>query len=159
MDSLPSFGQISAAARVDSQNTSDSDRELIDQEARDEATLKLRKEIQALAHIGSIHRMRKFGLGALFFLVLVWLLVICLFVLGSSFSLQVLVDANVPAFKNAKFNGPILALSDPVLISLITSTTLNVLGMFAVAAKWLYSTPKQGASKNGNSRSKSSKKK
>jgi uncharacterized membrane protein len=145
---------LKAAAQQDANNTSEHDREVVEQEASHEAQVKvesdivqLRRAIQDLGHNSSIHRMRKYGLLALFSLVVVWLTGICVFVLLSSFSLQVLVDANVPYFRNAVFTTPILVMSDNVLIALITSTTLNVLGMFAVAAKWLYSTPKQDSAK------------
>ena len=71
----------------------------------------------------NIHKWRKRGLIALFALIVTWLLIICIFLAASGFD---------PS------NYPIIKLSDPVLIALISTTTVNVLMLFLVAARWLY---------------------
>ena len=75
----------------------------------------------------NIHKWRKWGLGALFFLIVFWLLVICVFLVASGY--------NPSGF-------PKLKLSDQVLMTLIGTTTVNVFMLLNVAARWLYGTPK-----------------
>ncbi|HEV7684880.1 MAG TPA: hypothetical protein VGO68_22410 [Pyrinomonadaceae bacterium] len=78
----------------------------------------LRQEIRHTKHL---HYVRLFLLAALFVLVLMWL-----FSVAALLTLQ--------AFRVWDFN-----LSDKVIIAYITSTTVSVLGLFHIAAKWLFS--------------------
>lgn len=75
----------------------------------------------------SIHKWRRCGLIALFVLIVAWLLIICIFLAASGFD---------------PHGYPIIKLSDPVLIALVSTTTINVLMLFLVAARWLYGAPK-----------------
>jgi hypothetical protein len=67
-----------------------------------------------------VHDLRTYYTGRLFWLAVGWLLVVVIFVALSGF----------------RFMG--FYLSDTVLVAFITSTTLNVIGLFLVAARWLY---------------------
>ena len=66
-----------------------------------------------------IHELRKEYIPKLFVLILAWLAVVVIFL-----------------WKVAE--GPYFYLSDSVLITLITTTTINVLGIFLIAANWLF---------------------
>ena len=76
---------------------------------------------QEISHTKHLHYVRLFLLAALFILVLAWL--------GSVALLLLLQGFKVWAFW----------LSDKVIITYITSTTVSVLGLFHIAAKWLFS--------------------
>jgi hypothetical protein len=76
---------------------------------------------QEISHTKHLHYVRLFILAALFVLVLAWL--------GSVAFLLLLQGVNVRGFW----------LSDKVIIAYITSTTVSVLGLFHIAAKWLFS--------------------
>ena len=76
---------------------------------------------QEIAHTKHLHYVRLFILAALFILVLCWL--------GSVALLLLLQGFKVWGFW----------LSDKVIIAYITSTTVSVLGLFHIAAKWLFS--------------------
>lgn len=78
----------------------------------------LRQEIR---HTKQLHYVRVFLLGALFLLVLLWLLSVALLLILQGFKLWG------------------FWLSDKVIIAYITSTTVSVLGLFHIAAKWLFS--------------------
>jgi hypothetical protein len=78
----------------------------------------LRTEV---GQIKQLHWVRIGLIGALFFLVVVWLFVLLLILSFQGFVLG--------AFH----------LSDKILIAYITSTTVSVLGLFHIAAKWLFS--------------------
>ena len=75
----------------------------------------------------NIHIMRMVGLLALFLLVVAWLITICRFLYLSGHNPE---------------SYPTLQLSDPVIMALIGSTTVNVVGLFYIAARWLYGNPK-----------------
>ncbi|NBB81069.1 MAG: hypothetical protein GVY36_16790 [Verrucomicrobia bacterium] len=85
----------------------------------------------------NIHLLRIGGLLALFGLVVAWLMVICLFIVASAISLP----DGFPVWLQT----PPLSLSEPVLLALIGSTTVNVVSLFLVATRWLYSTPKSNS--------------
>ena len=76
---------------------------------------------QEISHTKHLHYVRLFILAALFVLVLAWL--------GSVALLLLLQGLKVWGFW----------LSDKVIIAFITSTTVSVLGLFHIAAKWLFS--------------------
>src|ERR1041384_4750660 len=76
---------------------------------------------QEISHTKHLHYVRLFILAALFVLVLAWL--------GSVALLLLLQGLKVWGFW----------LSDKVIIAYITSTTVSVLGLFHIAAKWLFS--------------------
>ncbi|MEO0017248.1 MAG: hypothetical protein RLZZ522_531 [Verrucomicrobiota bacterium] len=77
-----------------------------------------------------IHWARIIGLALLFILVVCWLVTICVFLYLSGRQYE---------GTTTKF----LQLSDPVVIALIGSTTVNVIGLFYLAAKWLYPNTKE----------------
>lgn len=76
---------------------------------------------QEVSHTKHLHYVRLFLLASLFVLVLAWL--------GSVALLLLLQGVKVGGFW----------LSDKVIITYITSTTVSVLGLFHIAAKWLFS--------------------
>jgi hypothetical protein len=76
---------------------------------------------QEISHTKHLHYVRLFILAALFVLVLAWL---------GSVALLLLLQG---------FKGWGFWLSDKVIIAYITSTTVSVLGLFHIAAKWLFS--------------------
>jgi hypothetical protein len=76
---------------------------------------------QELRHTKHLHYVRLFLLGALFVLVVVWLLSVAVLLL-------------MVGFHPRGF-----ALSDKIVIAYMTSTTVSVLGLFHIAAKWLFS--------------------
>lgn len=97
-------------------------------EAQDEIT-KLRKANQELGQKADEHKLRISSFKKLFWLMVAWLVACFIVVVLSGLSFQVY----------GIYVG--LVLSDSVLIALLGSTTINVLGIFAIAAKWLF--PKQ----------------
>ena len=94
----------------------------------------------SLGRVQHVHIARLVGLGLLFLLVVFWLIIILGFVFFSGMT-----------FEDGTFTG--LKLSDGVILALIGSTTINVVGLFVIAARWLYgnhsSTPDN--KENGNS--------
>lgn len=78
-----------------------------------------------------IHQGRLWGLAALFVLIVIWLIVILRFVYWTG------TPSNWhPDSKNRSLM--VLTLSDRVVMALIGATTVNVLGLFYIAARWLY---------------------
>jgi hypothetical protein len=76
---------------------------------------------QEIRHTKHLHYVRLFLLAALFILVMIWL--------SSVAALLLLQGFRVWGFY----------LSDAIIIAYITSTTVSVLGLFHIAAKWLFS--------------------
>ncbi len=72
-----------------------------------------------------IHFVRLIGLALLFALVVAWLSFILYFIYLSG-------------LRHPDTSLPVLAISDVVICALIGSTTVNVIGLFYIAAKWLY---------------------
>jgi hypothetical protein len=79
----------------------------------------LREEIRQVKHL---HAARLVLLGALFVLVLLWLVSVGVLLLFAGFHSLISFD-----------------LSDKVIMTYITTTTASVLGLFIIAAKWLFS--------------------
>ncbi len=75
---------------------------------------------QELKEAQDTHELRLGYAGRIFWLVCAWLVCVAIAVFMSGFSLW-------------NFN-----LSDKVLITFITSTTINVVGLFVVVAKWMF---------------------
>lgn len=75
---------------------------------------------QELKESQETHTLRLSYSGKIFYLVCVWLVCVTIAVFLSGFS----------------FQG--FSLSDKVLIAFITSTTVNVVGLFIVVAKWMF---------------------
>jgi hypothetical protein len=92
--------------------------------------LKTKQLGDKVRHEDEEHLLRKHYLGPLFWLTVGWLLVVVIFVV-------------LTGFRAWGFH-----LSDTVLVAFITSTTLNVMGLFLVAARWLY--PPKGHEGNKN---------
>jgi hypothetical protein len=74
----------------------------------------------ALKEAKDLHGIRKEYIGKLFGLIQVWLIIVVIFLILSAFIKQY------------------FTLSDSVIIAFITSTTVSVLGLFVLVAKWLY---------------------
>jgi hypothetical protein len=91
-------------------------------------------EVQAkradIAHEEELHRTRKTYTSRLFWLIVSWLSVVVLFV------------ALTATLK------PYFNVSDSVLIAFITSTTVSVLGLFMLVAKWLFPQPTKDENKS-----------
>jgi ABC-type Fe3+ transport system permease subunit len=98
----------------------------------------------AFNRLGDIHKARMYGLCMLFILVLVWLMIILKFVYWTGTPS----DWNSPVSANG--SRMILKLSDSVIIALISSTTVNVVALFVIAAKWLYGNQKSNESSDSN---------
>ena len=75
---------------------------------------------QELKEAQDTHKLRLGYTGKIFWLVVAWLVCVLAAVLMSGFS--------VGGF----------SLSDKVIITFITSTTINVVGLFLVVAKWMF---------------------
>lgn len=95
---------------------------------------KLQEEIRgiaaAVARDADLHSLRKYYSFGLFVLVLVWVLTVWVFLLLQGVGVT-------PRYPDWAFK-----LSDPVLIAYITSTTASILGLFGIAAYWLFGKPK-----------------
>lgn len=79
----------------------------------------------------NLHGWRKGVLVALFILIALWLLLVVAYV-----GLSAMSGPKTPDVWALPF---VFKLSDGVLIAFITSTTISVLGLFIIAAKWLFS--------------------
>lgn len=88
-----------------------------------------------------IHGIRKRHAWLLFILASLWVYVLWLVVLLQGFGQWFI---GLPWFFQLKFK-----LSDPVMIAFMTSTTTTVLGLYGIAAYWLYGN---GNKKNGKKR-------
>jgi hypothetical protein len=71
------------------------------------------------AELSDVHELRKEYIPKLYWLTVTWLIFVVILV-----------------WKVAE--GPYFYLSDRVLITLVTSTTVNVIGIFMLAARWLF---------------------
>jgi hypothetical protein len=87
----------------------------------------------AFGRVRDIHTARLWGLVLLFLLVVIWLVAILVFVFLSGFQFW------------PWFNKSFLTLSDAVILALIGSTTVNVIGLFVIAARWLYGAQQETA--------------
>lgn len=106
---------------------------------------RLDQELKALREAHSqavdLHSLRKLYSAALFLLVLVWVVTLWLFM-----ALQGI--GRMPWAPPGWF----FHLSDTVLVAYVTSTTASILGLFGIAAYWLFGKPKKdAASKAGDS--------
>lgn len=88
--------------------------------AKETASLELEGTKDELITARDLHATRKEYTSKLFRLIVVWLSIVVLFV-----------------FLSATLK-PRFTLSDSVLIAFITSTTVSVLGLFVLVAKWLF---------------------
>ncbi len=86
----------------------------------DQLKLKVQRLENDLKEAKDLHSLRKEYTDKLFGLILWWLIIVVVFVLLSATAR--------PAFN----------LSDTVLVAFITSTTVSVLGLFVLVAKWLF---------------------
>ncbi len=66
-------------------------------------------------------------MGRVFWLVVGWLIFV---------GIVVVADGIKPVWNNDRFD-----LSDPVLIALITTTTINVIGLFFIVLRYLFPNP------------------
>jgi hypothetical protein len=93
---------------------------------------------QAKVEREQLHELRKASTGKLFILTVIWLSIIWLVVFLQGFG-QWFLPFPAPAAdeKYLKFH-----LSDSVVVAFITSTTATVLGLYGIAAYWLYGKKK-----------------
>jgi hypothetical protein len=84
------------------------------------------------------HTWRKGVLAALFVMTCVWLLIVVLIVCLSATSPTIADRSTLKTLSGVRYCPILFKLSDTVLVSFITSTTVSVLGLFMVAAKWLF---------------------
>lgn len=89
-----------------------------------------------LGNLKDIHKARLWGLVALFLLIVGWLITILTFVYWTG------TPADWSKKPSDEASRMVLRLSEPVLIALIGSTTVNVIALFVIAAKWLYGPQK-----------------
>jgi hypothetical protein len=85
-----------------------------------------------------LHELRKRHSGSLFKLTVAWVMVVWLVVLLQGF--EQWFTPILSGFNYIKFK-----LSDTVAVAFITSTTASVLGLYGIAAYWLFGKPKDGA--------------
>jgi hypothetical protein len=97
-----------------------------------------------IGRLGDIHWARMIGLALLFSLIVGWLVVILLFVYWTG------TPSDWSAVHTKDGDRMILKLSEPVLIALIGSTTVNVIALFVIAAKWLYGEQRKTEPKDSN---------
>ncbi|MDA8443912.1 hypothetical protein [Paracidovorax valerianellae] len=89
------------------------------------------KAIEArLTRDEDLHALRKRYSLALFWLVVVWVVTVWVFLILQGIG------------KTARYPNWAFKLSDTVLIAYITSTTASILGLFGIAAYWLFGKPK-----------------
>jgi hypothetical protein len=93
-------------------------------------------QAQKRKHDNDIHGMRMSHTRLLLGLALVWIFVILAVVLLQGFG-----QWFTPLFDGFRYLS--FKLSDTVVIAFITSTTATVLGLYGIAAYWLYGKPKQ----------------
>jgi hypothetical protein len=91
--------------------------------------LELEREKQELQEKIEVHGIRKEYIEKLYGLTVVWLTFVILFII-------------LQATSKGHFN-----LNDGVLIAFITSTTVAVIGIFLIVAKWLFPTLQKESSK------------
>lgn len=89
-------------------------------------------------HAAQIHGMRISHSNSLLLLAIVWIFVIFVVILLQGFGQWFTPIPN--GYKYLDFE-----LSDTLLITFITSTTGTVLGLYGIAAYWLYGKPKEAA--------------
>ena len=116
LDELP--GLVEEAAKEESVGVAGADYDL--RLTAEKAILEVEGLKIDLARAQNLHRVRKWYLGLLFGLTVLWLAMVVVFVFFAG-------------FRYGNF-----VLSDSVLVAFITSTTVSVLGLFHFAAKWLY---------------------
>ena len=98
---------------------------------------KRRNEEQQLLEKQQTHEIRKKHLGRLFYLTLCWIVVIWIVVVLQGFG-QIPTKTNMFDLK--------FELSEAILIAFMTTTTTTVLGLYGIAAYWLYGAPKKSES-------------
>lgn len=118
-----SLDEIAGAAQIEVA-TSEADESLViaEKETLEAAKLKIENDRlkDELEEARDLHGIRKEYIGKLYALIKVWLIVVVVFLILS-------------ASQKKYFD-----LSDSVIIAFITSTTVSVLGLFLLVAKWLY---------------------
>lgn len=135
---------VEAAKELAAKVGSPGDDQLIKDERANLELDKLQAEVdslnESLRRERDLHSFRKVTLVALLFLVVCWLgSVVCAVWLSGRYGNELHVGTK-PEF--------VFKLSDPVLVAFISSTTVSVIGIFVIAAKWLFpSTASNGASK------------
>lgn len=121
---------INNAADVEASITVKRDDILVATEKEALENAKLETEVERLKselqHAKDLHEIRKKYTGRLFWLIVAWLSVVIIFVT---------LTATIKPYFN---------LADSVLIAFITSTTISVLGLFILVAKWLFPSNARG---------------
>lgn len=108
----------------------------VEKETLESARLEIENERlrDELEEARDVHDLRKRYTGRLFWLIVLWLVAVITFV--------TLTGAWKAGF----------SLSDSVLIAFITSTTVSVLGLFVLVAKWLYPSQHKDDSEQKNNK-------
>ncbi|NHN67454.1 hypothetical protein G7W60_06360 [Pseudomonas fluorescens] len=92
-------------------------------------------QAQKRKHNNEIHGLRVVHAWLLFGLTIVWIFVIWIVILFQGFGRWFV--PMLPGFEALHFK-----LSDAVLIAFMTTTTATVLGLYGIAAYWMYGRPK-----------------
>lgn len=90
------------------------------------------RQKQKLIEKSDLHEMRKEHASRLFFLIVAWLVFMAVVVFAQGMYVYKIIQGDETVWKLS------FSLSDAVLIALITSTTATVLGVYGVAAYWLF---------------------
>jgi len=161
---MKEFDAIGSELPEDVQN--ESDEEILYQQpsndkADEELTLR-KKQVTGLSkqvdYFKSLHNLRRNVAYFIFFLIFTWLTCVMYLVFLGSYDVYIFQgkcgDLNVislyqkykivPEGCTVLKNGTYLNLTESIVIALITTTTINVLGLSFIVAKWLFPT-------NGNS--------
>jgi len=102
---------------------------------RDEMALKLDEMRHKLAEMKDLHSLRKEYTDCIFTLTVLWLVAVAAAIAFSGF-------------------GWGFILPDSVMIAFISSTTVTVVGLFVIVAKWLFPNGSSGYSKSEKSKKK-----
>ena len=116
-------GEIGGAAQDEKREAKIDEPESLQQYQYEKLALNNERLEDENERLRDVHELRKEYIPRLFGLTCVWLVVVTVFLWRVA-------------------GGWNFYLSDNVLIALITSTTINVIGIFLIAARWLFPTQK-----------------
>jgi len=118
--------RTTAAENADSLIKIDDERQTLEAER---LGIENKQLVSRLNEAEDLHKVRKKYANRLFWLVVGWLIAVLVFIALAGF----------------KIKG--FTLSDKVIIAFITSTTINVIGLFLVPARWLFPSKPKDAPK------------
>jgi hypothetical protein len=111
-------------------------RESLDQIKRRRERQRADRELQDANHDGDLHGIRKAHARYLLGITVTWLLLVWFVILLNGFGQWFLVWCVPDGLKGEHYLP--FKLSDTVMVAFITSTTATVLGLYGIAAYWLY---------------------